>query len=185
MNEKKSPQKKSHLKKNGIHGEHPYGDLGQIVILCSFLLIWILDSFVFHYSTILSHHVPLYIRLIVAGLIFAYALYLGGYGHRAVSDDVQSSPQLLTDGAFARVRHPLYLASLLFYLFLIAITLSLISLLLFIGVFIFYNTIATYEENYLECKFGQDYCDYKRAVCKWIPRLRKSSRLDRLEMVQK
>jgi len=58
-------------------------------------------------------------------------------------------------------------------------------MLLFIGVFIFYDTIATYEENYLESKFGQDYCVYKRAICKWIPRLRKSSRLYRFEKVQK
>jgi protein-S-isoprenylcysteine O-methyltransferase Ste14 len=181
MNKRKSILKKSNFKRNGIHGEHPYGDLGQIVILCSFLLIWILDSFVFHYSTILSRYVPFYLRLIVAGLIFAYAIYLANSGHRAVSDDVQSSTQLLTDGAFARVRHPLYLASLLFYLFLIAASLSLISMLLFIGVFIFYNTIAAYEENYLKSEFGQNYLDYKRAVPKWIPRLRKSSRLDRFK----
>ena len=61
----------------------------------------------------------------------------------------------------------------------------MISMLLFIGVFIFYNTIAAHEENYLESKFGQDYFDYKSAVCKWIPRLRKSSRLDRFEKVLK
>jgi protein-S-isoprenylcysteine O-methyltransferase Ste14 len=185
MIEKKQTQKKSHFKRNGKSGEHPYGDLGQIIILCSFLLIWILDSFVFHYSTVLSQYVPFYLRLIVAGLIFAYAIYLASSGHRAVSDDALSSPQLLTEGAFALMRHPLYLASLLFYLFLIATSLSLISMLLFIGVFIFYNTIAAYEENYLESKFGQDYCDYKRAVPKWIPRLHKSRRLDRFEKVQK
>jgi protein-S-isoprenylcysteine O-methyltransferase Ste14 len=181
MIEKKFSQKKSRFERNGIHGEHPYGDLGQIAILFGFLLIWILDSFIFQYSTFLSHSVPLYIRLIVAGLIFAYAIYLASSGHRAVPDEVLSSPRLLTDGAFARVRHPLYLAALLFYLFLISITLSLISLFLFIGVFFFYNTIATYEEKYLEKKFGQDYRDYKRAIPKWTPCFFRSSRIDRFE----
>ena len=171
MTTDESSKKKGHLAGIGRHGEHPYGDLGQIIILLGFLLTWILDSFVFRYSTFLSPYVPIYLRLIFAGLILVSAIYLVRSGHRAISDEALSSPRLLTDGAFSRVRHPLYLAALLFYVFLIAITLSLISLLLFIGIFIFYNYIATYEENFLEQKFGQDYRDYRKNVPKWIPRL--------------
>jgi len=171
MTKDKSSDKKGHLARIGRHGEHPYGDLGQIIILFGFLLIWILDSFVFKFSFFLTPYVPLYLRLIVAGLILVPAVYLVRSGHRAISDEVLSSPRLLNDGAFSRVRHPLYLAALLFYVFLIAITLSLISLFLFIGIFIFYNYIATYEENFLEQKFGQDYRDYRKNVPKWIPRL--------------
>ncbi len=166
-----SQQKHGRAAGIGRHGEHPYGDLGQIIILLLFLAIWILDSFVFRYSTFLSPHVPIYIRLIFAGLLLVLAIYLVRSGHRAVSDEALSSPRLLTDGAFSRVRHPLYLAALLFYLFLITLTLSLISLLLFVGVFTFYNTIAAYEEKFLEKEFGQDYSDYRKKVPKWIPRL--------------
>jgi len=166
-----SSKKKGHLAGIGRHGEHPYGDLGQIILLLGFLIIWILDSFVFKYSTLLSHHISLYLRLPVAGLILIIAIYLVRSGHRAISDEVLSSPRLLTDGAFARVRHPLYLAALLFYVFLIALTLSMISLFVFVGIFIFYNSIATYEEKFLEQKFGHDYRDYKKNVPKWIPRL--------------
>jgi protein-S-isoprenylcysteine O-methyltransferase Ste14 len=166
-----SSKKKGHLAGIGRQGEHPYGDLGQIIFLLGFLIIWILDSFVFKYSTLLSPHISLYLRLPVAGLILILAIYLVRSGHRAISDEVLSSPRLLTDGAFARVRHPLYLAALLFYLFLIIITLSLISFLLFTGIFIFYNAIAAYEEKFCEQKFGQDYRDYKKNVPKWIPRL--------------
>ena len=166
-----SQQKHGHAAGIGRHGEHPYGDLGQIIILLVFLAIWILDSFVFRYSTFLSPHVPIYLRLIFAGLILVLAIYLVRSGHRAISDEVLSSPRLLTDGAFSRVRHPLYLAALLFYLFLIVLTLSLISLLLFVGVFTFYNAIAAYEEKFLEKEFGQDYSDYRKKVPRWIPRL--------------
>ena len=171
MTKDESPDKRGHLAGIGRHGEHPYGDLGQVVILLGFLAIWILDSFVFQYSTFLFPYVPIYLRLIAAGMILAVAIYLARSGHSAVSDEVLSSPRLLTDGAFSHVRHPLYLAALLFYLFLIALTLSLVSLFLFIGIFIFYNHIATYEENFLEKKFGQDYSDYRRKVPRWIPRL--------------
>lgn len=166
-----SSKKQGHVAGIGRHGEHPYGDLGQIIILLGFLLIWILDSFVFRYSTFLSPYVPIYLRLIFAGLILVLAIYLVRSGHRAVSDEVLSSPRLLTDGAFSRVRHPLYLAALLFCVFLITITLSLITLFVFVGIFIFYNYIAAYEENFLEKKFGQDYRDYRKNVPKWIPRL--------------
>lgn len=171
MNTDESSDKKGPLAGIGRHGEHPHGDLGHIIILLGFLIIWILDSFVFKFSIFLTPYVPLYLRLIAAGLILVLAIYVVRSGHRAVSDEVLSSPRLLTDGAFARVRHPLYLAALLFYVFLIAITLSLISLLLFIGIFIFYNYIAAYEENFLEQKFGQDYRDYRKNVSKWIPHL--------------
>jgi protein-S-isoprenylcysteine O-methyltransferase Ste14 len=171
MNNQGFSDKKGQLAGIGRQGEHPYGDLGQLVFLLGFLVIWILDSFVFRYSTFLSLHVPIYLRMIFAGLVLVPAVYLVRSGHRAISEEILSSPRLLTDGAFSRVRHPLYLASLLFYLFLIAMTLSLISLVFFIGIFLFYNSIAAYEENFCEEKFGQDYRDYKKHTPKWIPRL--------------
>ena len=171
MTKPDSPKKHGHAAGIGREGEHPYGDLGQIIILLVFLAIWILDSFVFRYSTFLSPHVPLYLRLILVGLILVLAAYLVRSGHRVVSDEVLSSPRLITDGAFSRVRHLLYLAALLFYLFLIVMTLSLISLLLFMRIFIFYNAIAAYEEKFLEKKFGQDYSYYRKKVSRWIPRL--------------
>ena len=172
MTENESSEKKGHLAGIGRHGEHPYGDLGQIIILLVFLVIWILDSFVLRYSTFLSPLVPDYLQLIFIGLILVLAIYLLRSGHRAISDEVLSSPRLLTDGAFARVRHPVYLAALLFYIFLIVVTLSLISLGMFIGIFVFYNHIATYEEIFLERKFGQEYREYKKKTPKWIPYLK-------------
>jgi len=173
MNTEETAGKKTHLAGLGRQGEHPYGDLGQIIILIGFLAIWILDSFVFQYSTQFYPYVPIFLRLIVAGLILVVAIYLVRSGHRAISDEVLSSPRLLTDGAFSRVRHPLYLAALLFYVFLIVLTLSLISLFVLVGIIIFYNTIATYEEKFCEQKFGQDYRDYKKNTPKWIPYLKR------------
>ena len=170
MNRDDTSDKQGPLVRIGRHGEHPHGDLGQLIILIGFLVIWILDSFVFHFSTFLSPYVPFYLRLIIAGSILGLAVYLLRSGHRAISDEVLSSPRLLTDGAFAHVRHPLYLASLLFYILLITLTLSMISLVVFVGIFIFYDYIASYEEKFCERKFGREYRDYKKAIPKWIPR---------------
>ena len=115
MAESNSQKKHSHFSEEGRAGEHPYGDRGQLICLLVFLVIWILDSFVLKFLTFPSDFVPLYVRLIAAGLILLLAVYLIRSGHRAVSHEVVSSSQLLIDGAFARVRHPIYLAMLLFY----------------------------------------------------------------------
>ncbi|MGB2905982.1 MAG: isoprenylcysteine carboxylmethyltransferase family protein [Candidatus Aminicenantaceae bacterium] len=104
-------------------------------------------------------------------MVFVFAIYLMRSGHRAISHEVQSQPRILCDGAFARVRHPLYLAALLFYKLLFLLTLSLICLGLITCIFLFYNFIASYEERWLEEKFGQAYQDYKAKVPRWIPRI--------------
>lgn len=153
-----------------IHGEHPWGDRGQIICLLLFMIVWILDSFIFKFSIYLAAWIPLYVRIIVAGVVFMFAIYLMRSGHRAISHEVQTQPRVLKDGAFARVRHPLYLAALLFYVFLFFLTLSLLSLGIFAGIFVFYNAIAAYEERWLDKKFGEEYRDYRSRVPRWIPR---------------
>ena len=58
------------------NGEHPFGDIGQLILLCLFLVVWITDSFFLHKSTFLSEHFPLYIRLVILALSFIAAVYL-------------------------------------------------------------------------------------------------------------
>jgi len=67
------------------------------------------------------------------------------------------------------VRHPLYLACILFYLAPAISTISLISLVLVAGIFIFYNFMAGYEERLLEALFGEEYSTYKKRTGKWAP----------------
>ena len=42
---------KTHHGRNDLIGEHKWGDMGQILFLICFLIIWIGDSFVLNYST--------------------------------------------------------------------------------------------------------------------------------------
>lgn len=164
--------KKLRIKRDAASGEHPYGDMGQMICLVVFLILWILDFIVFRLSTFLAQYIPSYIRWTAAAAAFALAVCLIRNGHRMVPDEAHDSEHLVKDGAFAHVRHPLYGESLLVYLSLILGSFSLVSLVAFGVIFLFYNAIASYEEKILDKKFGQEYRVYKQTVPKWIPRLK-------------
>jgi protein-S-isoprenylcysteine O-methyltransferase Ste14 len=101
-------------------------------------------------------------------VVLALALLLMAKGHRAILDT--DSPELVTSGVLAHVRHPLHLGTLLVYLAGILATLSLATLVLWFVIVIGYDRLASYEEQKLEEVFGQVYRDYKKRVPKWIPR---------------
>ena len=81
-------------------------------------------------------------------------------------------PGILSRGAFRFVRHPLYLASMLFYLGLSVATMSVVCIAFMVPVFLFYNYIAAYEEKLLEEKFGDAYSSYRLRTGKWVPKSR-------------
>jgi len=154
------------------NGEYPLGDAGQLMLLGLFLVVWGGDSFFLHKSTFLSEYVPLYIRLSILGFTLLTAMHLFRSGHVVVSHE-QRPNSVVVNGAFRYVRHPLYLASLLTYLGLTVSTLSLFSLALFVGIFVFHNFIANYEEKLLEARFGEEYRKYKKKTGKWVPKIGK------------
>jgi protein-S-isoprenylcysteine O-methyltransferase Ste14 len=153
-------------------GEHPFGDAGQLILLGVYLVVWGGDSFFLRKSTFLSDSVPLYIRVVISGLSFVAAMYLFRSGHVVVSHE-QRPDSVVAAGAFRYVRHPLYLASILTYLGLTTSTASLLSLALLVGIFVFHDFIATYEEKLLEKRFGEEYRKYKQRTGKWVPRIDK------------
>ncbi|KPJ61695.1 MAG: hypothetical protein AMJ46_00085 [Latescibacteria bacterium DG_63] len=154
----------------GKNGEHPLGDTGQLVLLGLFLIVWAADSFLLRKSTFLSGYIPPYIRLVILILALITATYLFLRGHIVVEHEKRPAG-VMTTGAFRYVRHPLYLASILFYLGLTLSTVSLFSVALLVVVFIFYDYIATYEEKQMEIKFGETYRNYMRETGKWVPRI--------------
>ena len=151
-------------------GEHPVGDIGQLVLFVVFLALWVVDSFFLHISTFLSRHVPLCIRLVILPLALIAGAYLFRSGH-AVAHRGQDASGVVSTGAFRYVRHPLYLACILFYLGVALSTASLFSLAFVVIIFLFYNYIASYEERFLEVKFSAEYTNYKNRTGKWVPRI--------------
>lgn len=150
-------------------GEHPYGDIGQAALLGVFLPVWVTDSFVLHGTTFLSAYVPTYVTrsVLVLAVVMALLLFRSG---RVVISHKQRPAGVVTTGAFRYVRHPLYLAAILGYFGAAFSSLSLASLALVPGIFIFYNYIASYEEKLLEVRFGEEYRKYEKRIGKWLPK---------------
>jgi protein-S-isoprenylcysteine O-methyltransferase Ste14 len=173
--EKKIPDFRGPGNMESKNGEHPYGDLGQLILLILFLAVWVGDSFFLHYSTFLSAYVPLSLRLLIMALPLAAAFFLVKSGHVVISHGNHGHlpASLVVTGAFRHVRHPLYLGCLLTYFGLAVATASLLSLALLIFAIIpFYNFIAAYEENLLEKMFGESYLAYKQQTGKWLPKMK-------------
>jgi protein-S-isoprenylcysteine O-methyltransferase Ste14 len=103
----------------------------------------------------------------VGAVIIIIAAYLMNASHKDLFDTHQEG--LATSGVYDRVRHPMYLGTHLFYLGLAVVTFSLVSILVWVISFAFYNTLADYEETKLEERFGDEFLEYKRNVRKWIP----------------
>ena len=142
-------------------------NIGQIIGIIAFLIVWMFDSFVFHFSDFLSKYVPWWILIIIAIPIWTLAVYLRLSGMKAVFGSRSKKPILITKGAFKITRHPNYLSLLLVYMGLIISTLSLISLIVFFISFLYYNFVANHEEKYLLETFGDKYEEYQRLVPKW------------------
>jgi protein-S-isoprenylcysteine O-methyltransferase Ste14 len=153
---------------NEKNGEHPFGDAGQLIAFFMFVIVWILDSFILRLSTSPLSVIPLYVRLPIAVLILAVSIYLFNKSHHAVPKEERSA-KLITSGAFRYLRHPLYMSTILFYLAFVIPTVSIISLVLWVLIFAFYDFIAGYEEKILEEKFGEEYSSYRSKTAKWVP----------------
>ena len=152
--------------------EIKYSHLLQILCMIFFYSVWILDSFILKTSTFLAEFIPLPIRLACSISIIAIGSILISKAHRKLFEE--KSLDLITDGIFAHVRHPMYLGIILIYLGWLISTLSLLALIPWIAVIALYSKMADYEEKQLERKFGSRYAEYKKRVPKWIPKLKPS-----------
>jgi protein-S-isoprenylcysteine O-methyltransferase Ste14 len=161
----------------GLGAEHPLNDKVQAVFFVVFLGVWVLDSFVLHFSTVLADLVSIWIRLPLGGVSFAIGVYLVAKSEAAVFGRTlvgrNGKPKLITTGVYSWVRHPMYLGILLVFLGFVFATLSLLSLLIWACFFVFFNKMATYEEQDLCKTVAEQYGNYQKKVPKWFPHLRR------------
>lgn len=159
------------IHKQGPGQEHQKSHIIQLLAMIIFFIIWIIDSFIFTFSTILTGYIPIIIQIIgfisflTLGLILSFRA-----GH--VIFQAENSNKLITTGILSHTRHPLYLGVLIIYVGFIFLTMSLISIVGLIIAFLLYNYIASFEENELIEIFKEEYLDYKKRVPKWIPSIR-------------
>lgn len=155
----------------GHERETPNAHIYHAVLPIAFILVWFLDSNIFKISTFLNGFIPFLIRLIIFILVFVIAITFIMFSHRALFKSHQPPNSLITNGILGRVRNPMYLGILLIYVAFIFLSISLISVGLFVIVFLAYNWMVNFEEKILEKMFGNQFLEYKKKVPKWIPKL--------------
>jgi protein-S-isoprenylcysteine O-methyltransferase Ste14 len=160
--------------RHGLGSEHPLCDRIQLLMILVFFVVWAVDSlsfFTFSYSTVIlwvSAFPPLLAGTILS---FCLSLYLISKSHKAVLEQVSDPLQLVDSGVYSWVRHPMYLGTLLFCLSFLFISVSLVSIGVWIAFFVFYDRMATYEEKSLTEILGKQYTDYQKKVSKWLPKI--------------
>jgi protein-S-isoprenylcysteine O-methyltransferase Ste14 len=168
----KQANTKHHENRDDLTGEHAFTDIGQIILLIVFLAVWIIDSFVLGYSTFIAGYIPLLIRIIIAAVILCLGAYLGQQAHKIVFKEVREVPGVIRKGVFNRVRHPMYLGAILFFLGLLILTLSTACSVIWLIILAFYHYVSKYEENLLLQRFGKDYENYIKEVPMWVPKIK-------------
>lgn len=161
--------RESYQGREDLTGEHAFGDAGQLILFGIFLISWITDSFIFRYSSFLSEYVSVYVRMPVALVVLLISGWLALFGLKTVFKDKRETPHVITSGVFSFVRHPIYLGSILLYLGLILMTLSLASVIVWLVIVVFYYWISGYEERLLLERFGSEYEAYKERVPMLFP----------------
>jgi len=114
--------------------------------------------------------------LAAAGAIAALAFTLrcwsrmGKSWRMAVSSKQQG--ELITDGLYARIRHPIYAFSILLVL-CTAIVVPTLPMLAVAAINVVLTTMkAANEERFLLATHGQSYADYRKRTGRFLPRLR-------------
>lgn len=154
-----------------LGSEYPKWDFTQIILALAFFVFWSIDSFIFQFTTFLAKFISLYVRLIFAVFALGVSFYLIAFSHQMIFGKIRKSPDILNKGVYAIVRHPMYLGILLFYLGFVLVTISLLSLVIWILIFFIYDMVTAYEEDDLIRIFGDEYLNYKKHVPKWFPRI--------------
>jgi len=157
--------------RDDLTGEHKFGDAGQLIIAILFLVVWILDSFVFKYTTFRNNYIPLAVQITLGVILLLVAFYLARAGMNIVFSKVRETPGVIRKGVFGVVRHPIYLGEALVYLGLLFFRTSLAAAVIWIIAIAFLHYISRYEEKLLVERFGDDYKQYMRDVPMYLPRL--------------
>lgn len=109
-----------------------------------------------------------WIRFVIGGLLIPISAILVFWGLRTLSlhQSLGLEGELVTAGPYRYTRNPQYLALILFYISIILITSSYLTLLSGLLLILMYAITPLSEEPWLEDQFGDVY----RKYCKNIPR---------------
>ena len=89
--------------------------------------------------------------------------------HKTLFHSHNLPDRLIATGIFKYVRNPMYSGILLMYIAFILLSISLISIGIFMINFIIYNKMVNFEEGILELDYGNEFLLYQSHTSKWIP----------------
>ena len=154
---------------DNLTGEHHTGDIGQLMLFCLFMALWLSDMFL-KYSGFPNEYVPVVVRLPIGILLLVVSGYMAVTGLSIVFGKRKQSQGVINKGVFSFVRHPIYLSEILLYLGLLMLNISLAAAGVWVIAIFFLHYISRYEEKLLLVRFGKEYEKYMRQVPMWFPR---------------
>lgn len=112
------------------------------------------------------------VLLLMGGSLYLFAASSSALGKNwSLEARMRTDHQLIRNGPYARVRHPIYLGMLLFLLGLAVAFGHWLQLIVAVPLFLFGTSIrTTLEDRLLEEQFGQEFTDYARSTPALIPR---------------
>ncbi len=112
---------------------------------------------------------------VVLGLLadlFAWWIFSSLGNNVSPTVATRRSHQLVTNGPYRWIRHPLYLMGLIAYLGFAFLSANWIIACLAVLVFILLLIRLPQEEAHLAARFGEEYLSYSRRTGRFLPRLR-------------
>lgn len=158
---------------HNLAGEHAITDIGQLLLFVAFVLILVLDIFVFKFSLKIIGTLPYIIALPLFILFFIAGNYLIFTSHQLVFKKIEKDTEIVTSSVFKLVRHPMYFGSILLFFSFVILSYSLLAFLVWLVICLFYYFISRFEEKLLIDKFGNKYKKYQEEVPMFIPFLKK------------
>ncbi len=164
----------------GRTSEKEYSQRTKAVVVLSLAILGYFASIGFYIVVpqwIMVFHLPLpsFVRWLGVGLaVFGIALIV--WIHRSLGRqysakwEIQEQHELITEGPYSRVRHPMYTTFILFSLSVSLITSNLLLILSAIFVAIPFYWIARREEEILIDQFGNEYLEYMKHTGRFLPR---------------
>ncbi|HEX6741254.1 MAG TPA: isoprenylcysteine carboxylmethyltransferase family protein [Sphingomicrobium sp.] len=113
------------------------------------------------------------VLLLMGGAVYLFVASSTALGKNwSFEARMRTDHELIRNGPYARVRHPIYLGMLLFLLGLAVALGHWLQVVVAIPMFIIGTTIRTrLEDHLLESQFGQDFRDYAQSTPALLPRL--------------
>lgn len=160
-------------KRVDIAGEYRWGDVGQIILFIIFIIGMVSDLFILNISRSWQDVIPWYVPVIIFIPLIFISGYLAQSGLKKVFKEERKELEVISSGVFGVVRHPIYLGSILIFLSFTVLSLSIIALVIWFVIIVFYYYLCRYEEKLLIGKLGKKYRDYMKEVPMLIPRIRR------------